>query len=1239
MRNKVLSAILCAALVFTSLPMGITAQASESVTSEVTQEASDVEESETAEKDDVVDVVIETSDEETITETIASTETIANEEVTAESTTESVSTIETEETETSLSTEEETKETETETDETLTEETLEENTVLALSDGDIASGTVDNVTWVIDKDGKLTVEGKGDFKIKGSYGNYQSPWYDYRDSIKSAVINLSDTTDASSMFDGCSNLTSIDLSKFDTSHVTDMYDMFIRCNSLETLDLSNFDTRRVIDMYQMFFGCNDLTSVDLEGFDTSNVTSMAGMFAGCNSLTSLDLGNFDTSNVERMDHLFSTCRGLTSLNLGSFDTSKVTYMNGMFYDCRSLKALDLSKFDTSRVTDMSNMFNGCSGLGTLDLSNFDTSQVTHMYEMFQDCSSLTSLNLSNFDTSKVISMCDMGGMFSGCISLETLDLSNFDTSRVTRMAGMFSGCSSLTTLDLSKFDTSQVYNMAGMFSGCSSLTTLDLSKFDTSQVKYMSEMFSDCSNLTSLNLSNFDTSQVEDMSEMFSGCSNLTTLDLSSFNLASLEDENEWIKYDSVLSNMTSLNEIHTPYNLNKNIPLPTANETDKWYMPDGTVITKLPQNLSYSVVITKNAKTSTPTDPTPAPTPTVTYTVTFNLNGGSSPAVNTQTVVSGEKAERPANPTLDGKTFGGWYSDSALTTPYSFSDPVTADITLYAKWDEVATGFTYKFDETRTTSLTKTYTGSAITPAVVVEYNGKALVKDVDYTVTYKNNINATTSQKPATAAIKGKGSYSGNGKTLEFTIAPVDLNSSAVTCPSAISVVKGQKAGKLTIIYNGKTLNAGKDYSIVEYVGADNSGKFQDNGTIKIAGGTNGNFTVKTGTSKEITVNTVDNKSDIGKLAIKSFEIPAQTYAGSEIKPSGYVIMDKTSKRKLTETEDYIVSYSNNNKVGTATVTFTGTGNYTGSTAKKTFKIAAPKVENITGTLNITKPDKNTSFDYDPNGVKLSADYLRITCGNRTLCENTDYKVSYKNNKKAGTAYYTVTFIGDFKGFPTLKNQTFEISKPTLEDKGVNVVVDDVVATKKGVYKSKPIVTYNGVKVNANEYSVYYYYVNKTDSDGKPLEMNNNNKIDPATDFADSQYVEIKAVLVSNGKTYEVAKNKETIYAKVVYKVWKGTDVDASKNIAKAKINLKTKALPYDGTAQTLALTDITITTKDNKEIKDKDFTDNFDVYYYNNINIGKATVIVKAKLGNTAGYIGSKTATFQITKPVLN
>ena len=63
------------------------------------------------------------------------------------------------------------------------------------------------------------------------------------------------------------------------------------------------------------------------------------------------------------------------------------------------------------------------------------------------------------------------------------------------------------------------------------------------------------------------------------------------------------------------------------------------------------------------------------------TYTVTFETSGGS--AVAPVTVDT-----KPADPTKSGYTFGGWYKDSTLQTPWDFANgTVTADTTLYAKW------------------------------------------------------------------------------------------------------------------------------------------------------------------------------------------------------------------------------------------------------------------------------------------------------------------------------------------------------------------------------------------------------------------------------------------------------------------------------------------------------------------------------------------------------------------------
>lgn len=70
---------------------------------------------------------------------------------------------------------------------------------------------------------------------------------------------------------------------------------------------------------------------------------------------------------------------------------------------------------------------------------------------------------------------------------------------------------------------------------------------------------------------------------------------------------------------------------------------------------------------------------------------VSFNANGhGTAPA--RQTVELNGKATKPADPTAEGYVFRGWYTTAACTTEFDFNTPITADTTLYAKWDEIYT-------------------------------------------------------------------------------------------------------------------------------------------------------------------------------------------------------------------------------------------------------------------------------------------------------------------------------------------------------------------------------------------------------------------------------------------------------------------------------------------------------------------------------------------------------------------
>ena len=70
---------------------------------------------------------------------------------------------------------------------------------------------------------------------------------------------------------------------------------------------------------------------------------------------------------------------------------------------------------------------------------------------------------------------------------------------------------------------------------------------------------------------------------------------------------------------------------------------------------------------------------------------VTFDSNGGSE--VPMQTVKVGSKVTQPANPVKEGYTFAGWYKEQSLLNRYSFDQPVSQHMTLYAKWTAASPG------------------------------------------------------------------------------------------------------------------------------------------------------------------------------------------------------------------------------------------------------------------------------------------------------------------------------------------------------------------------------------------------------------------------------------------------------------------------------------------------------------------------------------------------------------------
>ncbi len=186
------------------------------------------------------------------------------------------------------------------------------------------------------------------------------------------------------------------------NNIKDMDSMFNGCTNLTSVNTSDWDTSKVTSMGWMFKGCTSLTSLNLNNWDTSNVTAMHSMFNGCNSLTSLDLSNWNVSQVESTSAMFKGCTSLTSLNLKYWDTSKVDNMRDMFSGCSKLTYLNLNSFNTNLLFDygLEDIFTGCTSLSDLFLNNWNLSYSILMTNVFKDCTSLRYVSMinSNKDT-------------------------------------------------------------------------------------------------------------------------------------------------------------------------------------------------------------------------------------------------------------------------------------------------------------------------------------------------------------------------------------------------------------------------------------------------------------------------------------------------------------------------------------------------------------------------------------------------------------------------------------------------------------------------------------------------------------------------------------------------------------------------------------------------------------------------------------------------------------------------
>lgn len=320
-------------------------------------------------------------------------------------------------------------------------------------------------------------------------------------------------------------------------------------------------------------------------------------------------------------------------------------------------------------------------------------------------------------------------------------------------------------------------------------------------------------------------------------------------------------------------------------------------------------------------------------------------------------------------------------------------------------------------------------YTGEPQEPQVVVREGRVTLVKDVDYTLEYSDNITATS---PGQFTVTGIGKFKGD-LLAYFTINTRDLTSEMISPVTGIVYDGTAQYPHLTITYNGKKLVEGDDTNPMscDYYTTYSNNTETGEATVKVEGVNNFsgtfNYTFNIN-AKEFTADMIQAIADL-------------TYDGNAKEPAPVVTYNNMT---LNAGTDYTVSYTDNINAGTATLTITATAlnnNYTGS-ASKNFTIQKADV-------TVTNPTVKVGMVYNAQAhallnagtvtggeMQYSLDNTTWTSTVSTATDAGEYTVYYKvvgdkNHKDIAAASLIATIAKADLTTMTLAETTFTYNK----------------------------------------------------------------------------------------------------------------------------------------------------------------------------------------------------------------
>ncbi len=335
----------------------------------------------------------------------------------------------------------------------------------------------------------------------------------------------------------------------------------------------------------------------------------------------------------------------------------------------------------------------------------------------------------------------------------------------------------------------------------------------------------------------------------------------------------------------------------------------------------------------------------------------------------------------------------------------------VSSDTSGNNTWDGTSEGTGSVTNGTTTIAADDIILGYDNSTYSCMMYNGYERVPTVsingastsEFIITASNNIRPGT----ATLLITGKGNNY-TGTIVKYYTIKADLSQYGKVNDIEDQTYTGaQVKPNVTVTCGGNLLTQGSDYTLT-YANNTNVGKASVIATATAdtyyLGSVTGSFNISnTATGMEIT----------GYAS-------SYTYTGYAITPDVIVTMNG---RVLTRGTDYTVTYSNNTNVGTASMTVTGIGSFSGS---KTIQYVIEK-KNIENCITTAVSD----YSYTGSSYTPAVTLTDATTG-KTLTAGTDYTITYSNNTNPGTASITVTALG--KNYSGSKVISFKITSAAV-------------------------------------------------------------------------------------------------------------------------------------------------------------------------------------------------------------